>query len=195
MLLVGAVPSFRLLPLKRKPLLHFADKRRNSTAPNSFKDFLKVALLAQLSHKYISMLPDYYIKVKSWIGDNQKDLYIASVIFLVSIASFGLGRLSVLWPEKQPITIENQSFDNAQDGEAEIIKQKEAATVGKTIPNSKFLIPDSHDKYVASKNGTAYHYPWCPGALKIKEENKIWFGSKEEAESKGYKSAGNCEGL
>ena len=50
-------------------------------------------------------------------------------------------------------------------------------------------------RYVASKSGTAYHFPWCQGALKIKEENKIWFQTKEEAESRGYKPAGNCDGL
>ena len=50
-------------------------------------------------------------------------------------------------------------------------------------------------KFVASKSGSAYHYPWCPSALKIKEENKVWFETREEAEAKGYKPAANCPGL
>jgi hypothetical protein len=29
----------------------------------------------------------------------------------------------------------------------------------------------------------------------MKEENKIWFASKEEAKKKGYHPAGNCPGL
>ena len=49
--------------------------------------------------------------------------------------------------------------------------------------------------YVASKSGTKYHYPWCPGAQSIKEENKIWFFTKEEAEKAGYQPASNCKGL
>jgi len=49
--------------------------------------------------------------------------------------------------------------------------------------------------FVASKNGTKYHYPWCPGAQSIKEENKIWFSTKEEAEKAGYQPASNCKGL
>jgi hypothetical protein len=48
---------------------------------------------------------------------------------------------------------------------------------------------------VASKNGTKYHFLWCPGASTIKEENKIYFTSKEEAEKAGYKPAVNCKGL
>lgn len=49
--------------------------------------------------------------------------------------------------------------------------------------------------YVASKNGARYHYPWCSGAQNIKEENKLWFATKEAAEAAGYTPAQNCDGL
>lgn len=49
--------------------------------------------------------------------------------------------------------------------------------------------------YVASKSGTAYHLPSCPGAKQIKEENKVWFASKTDAELAGYKPAKNCKGI
>ncbi len=49
--------------------------------------------------------------------------------------------------------------------------------------------------YVASKNGTKYHLPWCAGAKAIKTENKIWFASKAEAEAAGYTAAANCKGI
>jgi len=48
---------------------------------------------------------------------------------------------------------------------------------------------------VASKNGTVYHFPWCSGAQRINEENKIWFTSQEEAQAAGYRPAANCKGL
>src|SRR5690606_22759248 len=44
-------------------------------------------------------------------------------------------------------------------------------------------------KYVASKTGSKYHLPWCGGAKQIKEENKVWFQTKEEAEAAGYEPA------
>ena len=50
-------------------------------------------------------------------------------------------------------------------------------------------------KYVASKSGTKYHLPWCGGAKQIKEANKIWFDTKEEAEAAGYTPATNCKGI
>ena len=49
--------------------------------------------------------------------------------------------------------------------------------------------------YVASKNGTKYHLPWCGSAKQIKEENKVWFTTKEEAEAAGYTPASNCKGI
>ena len=50
-------------------------------------------------------------------------------------------------------------------------------------------------KYVASKSGSYYHFPWCAGALRIKDANKVWFQTKTEAESRGLKPASNCPGL
>ena len=134
------------------------------------------------------MVNNYLQKVKFWILENKSDLYVAVLIFLVSIASFGLGRLSLLWPKKESIRVEQGSSYRGSTpvnvNENQILK---TASVG-----SGSL---TKGKYVASKNGTAYHFPWCAGALKIKEENKIWFETKEDATKAGYKPAGNCEGL
>lgn len=56
------------------------------------------------------MLYQHYQKIKEYARVRQTDLFLACLIFLVSIGSFGLGRLSVLWPEKQPIRIENSEL-------------------------------------------------------------------------------------
>lgn len=48
---------------------------------------------------------------------------------------------------------------------------------------------------VASKTGTKYHFPWCAGAQRIQEGNKVWFASAEEARKAGYQPALNCKGL
>ena len=50
-------------------------------------------------------------------------------------------------------------------------------------------------KYVASKSGSKYYLPDCSGVKRIKEENKVWFGSVEEAKAEGYEPAKNCKGL
>lgn len=48
---------------------------------------------------------------------------------------------------------------------------------------------------VASKSGTKYYFPWCGTVKRIKEENKVWFASREAAEAAGYEPAENCKGM
>lgn len=139
------------------------------------------------------MLTDLLNKIKTFLKENQRDLYLAALVFLMSTASFGLGRLSVIWPEKEPIRID-------QVGEVD----KSAFGLGKIAPvgnstersdSPTSSISSSRGNFVASRNGSSYHLPDCPGAKQIKEENKIWFQTAEAARAVGYKPAGNCPGL
>lgn len=137
------------------------------------------------------MLSKAMQKVKYWLQEYQPDIYIALIIVLVGVSSFGLGRLSSVWSDKEPIRIEEPNMPPDNNNMAATNNNRVISQINSL--NNKGA--DSQKKYVASKSGSAYHYPWCPGAAKIKEENKIWFFTKEEAESKGYKPAQNCEGL
>lgn len=109
----------------------------------------------------------------------RQDIFISALIVLVAGASFGLGMLSVGTSE-EPVEIKQTAsiFSSLEDPEPE---RDESGTV--------------RGKFVGSKNSDKYHYPWCSGAQRIKEENKIWFASKKEAEAQGYAPAGNCKGL
>lgn len=93
----------------------------------------------------------------------------------------------MLWPEKEPIRVEQE---NIYSGLTPV-----NISDGNQIPETASIGSLAKGKYVASKNGAAYHFPWCAGALKIKEENKLWFQTKGDAEKAGYKPAGNCDGL
>lgn len=125
------------------------------------------------------MLSDRAQKVKGWIQENKGELFTTAVIFLVGISGFGLGRLSIIFPQKEPIRIE----------EAPEVR-READRVGAFYAN-----PQAKGKYVGSRSGSVYHSLGCPGATKIKEENKIWFRTKEEALARGYQPAANCPNL
>lgn len=133
-------------------------------------------------------LSDKIKKVNAKIKPFENDIILIIVIILVALISFGLGRLSKIRENKTPITIENISgsapVNSAGEGGAAPLNASQQTGASQT-----------EKLYVASKSGTKYHYPWCPGALNIKEENKIWFSSKEEAESAGYTPASNCKGL
>jgi hypothetical protein len=113
-------------------------------------------------------------KIKNFCKQYEKDLILATVIILVALISFGLGRLSKIRENKAPITITETGFRVAPVAETQF---QESGAV------------------IASKNGAKYHYPWCAGAQSIKEENKIYFSSTEEARKAGYTPASNCKGL
>lgn len=59
---------------------------------------------------------------------------------------------------------------------------------------SRQATPTPHS-YVGSKSGSVYYLPTCKGADAIREENRVWFVSTNEAEAAGYKPAANCAGM
>lgn len=93
-------------------------------------------------------------------------LYMISVVILTSTVIVGLALLYKL---------------NEDRGEIQI----------------KALTIENSDKYVlvASKNGKKYHLPYCSGASRISEANKIYFDSYAEAQKAGYSKAAGCLGL
>lgn len=113
-----------------------------------------------------------------WIKTNNKELYLSVVIILVATISFGLGRLSKIREEKTPITIENVS-----------------PSAEMTTNASNKNVTESPKIFVASRNGKKYYYAWCESANVIKEQNRIWFATKDAAEKAGYQPAANCKGL
>lgn len=121
-------------------------------------------------------------KLKGFLG--REDVLLAGLIVAVSLASFALGRVSV--EEK------TEAFQaEMQSGSVVTAPSGEVASPTRNPAVS----PEAEGGYVASKNGTKYHLPWCGSAKQIKEENKIWFATKEEAEAKGYTPASNCPGI
>ena len=119
-------------------------------------------------------------QIKSeWAILGRSDVYIVLLIILVGLASFGLGRLSKIEQERPPVTITNAFPEVAEVEEGSVLP---AAT-------------QAQGQFVASRNGTKYHFPWCPGAQQMKEANKIWFATREDAEQAGYTPAANCKGL
>ncbi|MEK7613880.1 MAG: Ada metal-binding domain-containing protein [Patescibacteria group bacterium] len=127
------------------------------------------------------MIQNILEKIKEFPREYWNDLFVIGVILVVSLASFGLGRLSVLYTEKE----EEFAISYVPQVPSESIPQ--VAGVEAATPTAQV--------YVASKLGSKYHLPWCSGAQTMKEENKIYFNSKAEAEAAGYTPALNCKGI
>jgi hypothetical protein len=151
---------------------------------------------------------DFWEKSKSLAGRmlRSRELFPVAVITIVGITSFGLGRLSV--QNQIPVsqghlvssaqssvsasTTEMQT-DSSHSDENNATQQGSSKTnisAGEATQTAPSDATVGEKKYVASKNGTKYHLPWCSGAAHIKEENKVWFASKEEAAAAGYAAKG-----
>ena len=123
-------------------------------------------------------------KIKGFVDEYMtNELYIVVIIILVGFAGFGLGRLSIIEKQKMPVRIEyaETTSANVLNATDDFVKEDTPISQGGLL--------------IGSKNGSKYHFPWCSGAQRIKESNKIWFESKEEAERAGYEPAKNCKGL
>ncbi len=97
----------------------------------------------------------------------------AVLLVLGCVASYGLGLRAQL-----PSPVDKPS----------VIVQQPAAVQSDPTAAPEVIV-------VASKNGTRYHLPECPGAGTIKPENVIQFNSIELAEAAGYTAAANCSEL
>lgn len=114
-------------------------------------------------------------KIKSILSG---DMYIVFILIFIGFSSFGLGRLSMLSETKESVRI--------------IYPEDGLTSTGERVPAPAL---DTAALYVASRNSDKYHLPWCSGAQRISEANKVWFASKAEAEAAGYTPASNCEGI
>lgn len=122
-------------------------------------------------HKYLE-------KIKG--GAETGDIAFVFIVILVGTASFGLGRLSV-----QP-----EEFEGSPEKVVIVGVSSKDQSQGSLTPMSVDL---GEKKYVASRNGTKYYAKDCSGANNIKEENKVWFSSSEEAEMAGYEKSSTCQ--
>lgn len=115
------------------------------------------------------------LKIRQFWTDYGDDVFLVACIILIALAAFGLGRYSVLRGGEKGIQI--------------IYPEGQEAAAGSALPAAE------EKRFVASLSGTKYHLPNCVGAKQIKEENKIWFATQEEAHIAGYEPATNCPGL
>ena len=102
-------------------------------------------------------------------------------LLLVSFAVlgiFGLGYFAahLVTFQKSPIVVEKLSSELYSTAKNDIIQEDRL-----------------DEQVVASVNSDKYHFEHCPGAGRIKEENKLFFNSPQDAEEAGFVLAGNCQ--
>ena len=123
-----------------------------------------------------------FIGAKEWVKKNIANLILLGQFGLIALIFFGLGIVYSQNFIKEPpqITIteppENAVPAPAPTASAQPIKTKSMlAQIG---------------GLVASKNGETYYLTTCKN--NIKEENKIYFQTEEDAKKAGFRQAKNC---
>jgi hypothetical protein len=142
----------------------------------SIRNFLK---------KSKQILKKLLMYLKSIIED--QIIFFTIILILISFLSFAFGRLSKIQEQKIPIGFEIINLDQVKNN----------SVLGFNNLNKEITKNNNLEikNFVVSKNGKSYHFPWCAGAQQISEKNKIYFTTREQAESAGYKPAKNCKGL
>lgn len=126
-------------------------------------------------------IQDLREKSKAYLA--RDELFYSLIIICVGAASFGLGRQSEARPTQAAVAPETE------------VVRGERAQEETVSPQSEIKVTTDSEVLVGSKNSDKYHLPWCSGAARIAEENKVYFGSVEEAKRAGYTPAANCDGL
>ena len=125
-------------------------------------------------------------KIKRFIqSEKGKDILIVFIIILVGLGSFGLGRLS---------KNQNASGIKIEYKGQEIIPKTQASNVILSMEEaSKTSFDISGKTFFGSNRGSKYYSLGCSGGKTIKQENRIYFTTKEEAESAGYELSSSCK--
>ncbi|MES2994961.1 MAG: Ada metal-binding domain-containing protein [Patescibacteria group bacterium] len=134
-------------------------------------------------------IPDLQEAGKEGVRRIPADMLVILILVLSCTAAFALGVLA------------GKEMEQGSGGDKVWIEQLSkseglpAAVASAPAAAATELAAQAAGKYVASKSGSKYHLPTCSGAKRIKEENKVWFDTKEQAAAAGYGPASNCPGL
>lgn len=135
-------------------------------------------------------------KIKQFIeGEQGKDILIVIIVILVGLGSFELGRLSkensTSGIKILPAQAGEYSNENTNQGASAILSQNSSPTTIKT--SSATQNSNSAGKtFFASNRGSKYYSIGCSAGKTIKQENKIYFDTKEAAERAGYTLSSSC---
>ena len=122
-------------------------------------------------------------KIKRFVeSDKGKDILTVLIVVLVGLGSFELGRLS----------------REAQSSGVKIEYPEQAAKVLDAVETKQVVtklnqLPSVGKTFFASSRGQKYYSIGCTGGKTIKQENRIYFTTAEEAERAGYELSSTCK--
>jgi len=136
------------------------------------------------------------ISLKEIFKQNQEKFLFALILIVAILISFQAGMLKERERKSADLKVilSQKEEMSREDKEAlvlgRIVQRKDIVeSVQKTAINKQ--VKQENCAFIGSKNSDKYHTPDCHWAERIKEENRVCFESKEEAQEKGYQP-GSC---
>ncbi|MEK7564064.1 MAG: hypothetical protein AAB510_00645 [Patescibacteria group bacterium] len=141
-------------------------------------------------------------KIKSFLeSDRGKNILLIFIIIFMAISSFELGRISKSDQTsgvKITETIEEYSVANTQPADVlgaskSLVEAKNTTIRSSSTPKIvEPKAPAPKDIYFASKRGKKYYPLGCSAGKTIKQENRIYYDNRGEAEAAGYELSSSC---
>jgi hypothetical protein len=131
-------------------------------------------------------------KITNWLeSEKGKDILTVLIVILVGLGSFELGRLSKE-NASSGVKIEYPSPNQSMVGSANAISA--VADAGILQSRSPTSGESSSGKiFFASSRGSKYYSISCSAGKTIKQENRVYFATGEEAERAGYALSSACQ--
>jgi hypothetical protein len=130
-------------------------------------------------------------KIKQFLeSDKGKDILTVIIVILAGLGSFELGRLS---KENNNYGIKIE-YPNEQKASALLAVESYSNLLQNTRVSSNVkTLNDLNDKsFFASSRGSKYYTASCSAGKTIKQENRIYFKTGEEAQMAGYTLSDSC---
>ncbi len=116
-------------------------------------------------------------------SEKGKDVLIVIIVILVGLGSFELGRLS---KEDSSGGVKIEYTDPNTTQTANVVS---AVEYSNTTQNSN----STGKNFFASSRGSKYYSTSCSAGKTIKQENRVYFATGEEAEQAGYILSSACQ--
>ncbi len=124
-------------------------------------------------------------KIKHFINSEKgKDIMIVLIVILVGLGSFELGRLSKE-NSSSGLKIEYKGTNVPQS-----LYNQPASSISANVPKETTGLKEK--SFFASNRGSKYYSIGCSAGKTIKQENRVYFATGEEAEASGYTLSSSC---
>lgn len=140
------------------------------------------------------------LSINNWLESGKgKNILVIIIVILVGLSSFEVGRLSKANSSsgikiEYPAELQSQSANiiSSVNSVSNPTKTTPKTTTNNTSQINQTSKQNTEQIFFASNRGHKYYPLGCSAGKTIKQENRIYFATREEAEAAGYELSSSC---